>query len=81
MMGSGWSWIGEAGPELMHMPAGASVVPLPPGGYNNAMNSSGFGGARTMEVVLKIGEEEMKRVVLDVVNDALRDQVPNATQI
>lgn len=27
-LGAGWSWVGERGPELMHMPVGATVVPL-----------------------------------------------------
>jgi hypothetical protein len=27
-LGAGWSWVGEKGPELLHMPVGATVVPL-----------------------------------------------------
>jgi tape measure domain-containing protein len=27
-IGAGWSWVGENGPELMHMDKGATVVPL-----------------------------------------------------
>lgn len=35
---SGLSWVGENGPELLNLPAGASVTPLTSGGMGNTIN-------------------------------------------
>jgi len=43
-LSGGWSWVGERGPELMHVPTGATVVPLTDRHVQNLAEGSGMGG-------------------------------------
>jgi hypothetical protein len=47
----GLSWVGEKGPELMHMPRGASVIPL------DRMGSSGGGNVFNINVSAGMGAD------------------------
>ena len=58
----GWSWVGEEGPELMHMGRGATVVPLGAGGTVNVIVeldghviARAIGAPLTDEIRLKTG--------------------------
>lgn len=60
-MASGWSIIGEQGPELLHMPRGASVVPLDHPA--SAMADGGNGSAQSVG----FGEGEIERLVRAII--------------
>ena len=60
-MAPGWSLVGEAGPELLHMPRGASVVPLD----HPASSMSGAGGdSPGLERVLRLLDDVLARPVV-----------------
>ena len=74
---AGWSLVGEEGPEFMNMPVGASVVPLPPGGYNRAMGS-GNGEGRNLEISLVVDGHILKTMVVEMLDDYIRERAPDA---
>ena len=74
---AGWSLVGEEGPEFMNMPVGASVVPLPPGGYNRSMGS-GNGEGRNLEISLVVDGHILKTMVVEMLDDYIRERAPDA---
>ena len=42
--GSGWSWVGERGPELAYFPSGASVIPMTPASVAPLPDTPKLGG-------------------------------------
>ena len=77
VLGAGWGMVGEEGPEIMNMPVGASVVPLPPGGYNRAMGS-GNGEGRNLEISLVVDGHILKTMVVEMLDDYIRERAPDA---
>jgi tape measure domain-containing protein len=69
----GWSVVGEDGPELRYLPAGASVVPL----NVNALPLPGTGGGeeglgniKQITIPVYIGGKKIKEIVVKELNDA-----------
>ena len=80
VINSGGAIVGERGPEMLNLPRGAQVAPLPPGSYNAARHSGGA-GHQTFEINLNVEGERMKTVVLDMLDDVIRERAPSLMQV
>jgi tape measure domain-containing protein len=59
----GMSWVGERGPELLNLPRGAKVIPLP--------RVSEFAGGRHIEIPVVLNGREIARAVYDDMDDRM----------
>jgi tape measure domain-containing protein len=60
---SGMSWVGERGPELLNLPRGAKVIPLP--------RVPEFAGGRHIEIPVMLNGREIARAVYDDMDDRM----------
>jgi tape measure domain-containing protein len=60
---SGMSWVGERGPELLNLPRGAKVIPLP--------RVPEFAGGRHIEIPVVLNGREIARAVYDDMDDRM----------
>jgi hypothetical protein len=63
MTAGGMSWVGERGPELLNLPRGAKVIPLP--------RVPEFAGGRHIEIPVVLNGREIARAVYDDMDDRM----------
>jgi phage-related tail protein len=57
------SWVGERGPELLNLPRGSQVIPLP--------RVPEFAGGRHIEIPVVLNGREIARAVYDDMDDRM----------
>jgi hypothetical protein len=64
----GLAWVGELGPELVNLPAGASVIP------NNQLGGSGSGPPQKVVLVINSGGSQMDNFLIEMIRRSVRVQ-------
>lgn len=66
---SGMSWVGEDGPELVHLPRGATIIPNRQATSGSASPVSG--SRQPIEIVLKLREQVLERIMVEIDTDRM----------